>query len=73
MTTNSLEKRISALEERLKPSIPLDEIMAHLAAQMRATCLSSEAGGGYIETPAELMQYREYFLYSTLEEYEARS
>lgn len=72
MPVSSLEKRLAALEERLKPSIPWDVITPHLVRQMQATCLSPEAGGGYIETPPELMQYSEYFLYSTAEEYEAR-
>lgn len=67
----SIMKRLEALEERLKPSIPWDIITPHLVRQMQSTCLSPEVpGGGYIETPPELMQYAEYFLYTSREEWD---
>lgn len=69
----NLKARLQALEERLMPLKPWDEIMAHMVKQMRSTCLSPDVvGGGYVETPPELMQYAEYFLYSTAEEYADR-
>lgn len=74
MVMSNIEKRLAALEERLKPLKPWDEITAHLVRQMQSTCLSPEvSGGGYIETPPELMQYAEFFLYSTVKEYADRN
>ena len=61
----SILKRLEALEAALVPPIPWNEIMAHLALQLR--CMDRD--DLYQETPAELLPYAEHLIYGSLEDW----